>query len=169
MESGVTRAYFARHSHAPALGGRVLGRGSRRHRAQEKFQYQVRERRSYIHHGDAVSPRTYAGQPQERCGRCCRILGRSDREDPPDGPRSMIQAATLLNHDLIRDRVKCETGEPFGEAGGGKPPNIRRGDCGGAVSGHPQPASVAGREKRRRSVARSAARARCGRPCSGRW
>jgi hypothetical protein len=36
--------------------------------------------------------------------------GQTDREDPPTDRSSMIQAATLMNHDLILDRVSVKKG-----------------------------------------------------------
>ncbi len=36
--------------------------------------------------------------------------GQTDREDPPTDRASMVQAASLLNHDLILDRVKVKKG-----------------------------------------------------------
>lgn len=36
--------------------------------------------------------------------------GQTDREDPPTKRASMVQAASLLNHDLIQNRVKVTKG-----------------------------------------------------------
>jgi len=36
--------------------------------------------------------------------------GQTDREDPPSKRPSMVQAASLLNHELIRERVKVQKG-----------------------------------------------------------
>ncbi len=36
--------------------------------------------------------------------------GQTDREDPPTDRSSMIQAASLMNHDLVLDRVKAKKG-----------------------------------------------------------
>src|SRR4029453_6388544 len=36
--------------------------------------------------------------------------GQTDREDPPTDRSSMVQAASLMNHDLLLNRVKIQPG-----------------------------------------------------------